>query len=263
MNEAFKWILWKANAVGKRIGNRAFKIFMKADDNKNIANMGNGSAYMEPIKNYIYIDEKSPYVYNIHELFLYKMLGINKKYDDIGDINNINDKLKFIDDNSLIVDPNGRFFDANAPRTDWVQLYTDRNLPEKYHISFSAVVKTEFTEFQIAFRYRSITDRLRFMVVDNNRAVFEVVRHGIFFGTIHSTPFSFDLEKEYKIDIFINGNKYYFSVNGSVLLSVIDRSLRASLFRPKGGTALILWNNKADSDSNIKAQISNFNICCY
>jgi len=254
MNKNVKFLLYKLNGALKRIGRVCFKLSIKSMRPDTIYyNVGADDLQTE-ISDYSYMDETGPYIQNIHEYFLYRMLGINKKYNDVRCVNN---KAPVFDRKNLIVDTQQH---RKKNLTDWVYLYSNSDLPKAYLISFNTVISSQFTEFQIAFRHRSISDRLRFMVLDNKDLVFEVVRHGVFFGTILKVPFSFELNREYKIEIVIDNNHYVFRANDETILSVADNSIRAKVLKPKGGSAFVLWNNTIDHNKNIKASITNISL---
>ena len=56
-------------------------------------------------------------------------------------------------------------------KNDWVYFFTD-NISYDYMISLKIIFHSSFKEFQIAFKHRSIFERLRFRIIDNNRLVF-------------------------------------------------------------------------------------------
>jgi hypothetical protein len=199
---------------------------------------------------FIFKDETWNYVKNIHKIFKYKSLGIKLKCED-----NVceNNKLLFINNNSFLVNSIG----GVGAHDDWVYLYSKESFPENYFLEFITTIYSGFTEFQIAFCHKDITERYRFRVVDNSYLSFEIVKNGFFFNDFRSVPFSFQVGKSYKIKIVIYKHIYCFFCEDKLLLR-IDNNAKNIL---TGGVAFIFWDNKERSNIKLKLEnISFYNI---
>ena len=111
-------------------------------------------------------------------------------------------------------------------------------------------------EFQLALNYRGIDERNRFLVIENNKLLFDCIKGGTFFPVLYdisiSSIFKFDTINHVKL-VSIKGI-YSFYVNGLCLLAIKDKNriCRGKLL------ALILWEDSHNRE--IKCDIFNFSI---
>lgn len=144
--------------------------------------------------------------------------------------------------------------DSFSRENEWIY-YHVKNFEKNVLIELNVTFHSVFTEFQFDFFHKSIYERLRLMVIDNNKLVFEIVSKGFFFTDLRTVPFSFELNKKYNVRIIILENAYSFVVDNKTIMTVEDK---------KGTThncydlAFILWDNKPHSDIHITIQ--DFNI---
>jgi hypothetical protein len=149
------------------------------------------------------------------------------------------------------------------PLGDWVFLQFDKFIDNPYVLEFRTVVKSVFTEFQIAFNYSHLGKRYRFTVVNNECLSFDVVDFGYFFTSISKVPFSFVLGREYSIAIIAKENCYSFVVDGATIMTIKDNFA----FNTKGGITLIFYHQtqgitakKGVTSSNIDLELNSVEI---
>lgn len=180
------------------------------------------------LKHLTYKDENWNYVVNLESLLKSRYYGRKPTLKD-----NPCDpkKLTIIDEMSVTID-------APAKPNNWIYWYLEQDLGTSYILEFDTTIRSHFTEFQIAFKHLGIADRYRFRVVDNKSLVFEVITKGFFFHGIQSTPFSFELNRPYKIRVEVINSSYAFVVDNEIVLAVRDKS---KLLK-EGGIAFIFWD---------------------
>jgi hypothetical protein len=195
------------------------------------------------INDLIYKDENWNYIKNIHRMFMYRSIGTNLKF-----IDNIctNYKIEKLSKNKIALKSKGL-------RDDWIYYYLPSSIEGNYVFEFNSLIKTEFTEFQIAFRHKSIAERYRFRVIDNQKLVFETIHGGFFLNEIQSVPFSFELKENYNIKLLVKNCFYSFIVNDIVIMTIQDTAKLLG----DGGIALIFWDDSLESKSNMDLIIEN------
>jgi hypothetical protein len=180
-----------------------------------------------------YKDENWNYAKKIYPLSFLRRIGIKKKVLDNICVNN---KVTINAGDNILI----KSFNLSG---DWVYLVYNNNLSNNYCLSFSTTIYSIFTEFQIAFKHKSILERLRFMVVNNEKAVFEVVNNGYFSRAIVEKPFSFVLGKKYYIEVFVDQNTYSLVIDHIEIITILDKENKIK----SGGLALIFWDSKKSS----------------
>jgi hypothetical protein len=176
-----------------------------------------------------YKDESWNYIKNINKIFNFKRFCINWK---IHDNDCVNKKIINISKSKIIVKSYGIYPE------DWIYLIYNKYLGNNYCLSFSTIVYSVFTEFQIAFKHKSISERLRFRIVENKYVVFEVVNKGFFSKALSKKPFSFILGNKYNVKLIVKEWNYSFIVNDQTLLTISDKKKKYY----DGGIALIFWD---------------------
>jgi hypothetical protein len=191
----------------------------------------------------IYKDETWNYVKELRTILLNRSFYRTAKVVD----NHCNNNKIEIDNEEIHI----KSYDIH---TDWVYWYFDEILPDAYILKLNATILNTFTEFQIAFKHKSIVERCRFRVVDNSLLSFEVVNHGYFFDKLITTPFQFEIGRNYEIQVLVKNNQYAFIVDSVTILSVTDN---INMCHGKG-IALIFWDEI--NNSKIDLSISNLNL---
>ena len=145
--------------------------------------------------------------------------------------------------------------DAKAKPDNWLCFYIGQELPDTYEISYDICIQNEFTEVQVAFNYKDLGNRYRFMIKDNKTCRFEAVYEGDFLEPFIEVPFSLSLGDTHNICVKVIRNRYAYYVDGKMVLSVEETGDRTV----KGNRAcLILWN-ETDA-SGINCEISNITV---
>ena len=193
-----------------------------------------------------YQDENDFLIKHIRILFLLYYYGIRVLRLFFRKENTESTKVKKLGNSSYIVL-------SKYKKNDWVYFFTD-NISYDYMISLKIIFHSSFKEFQIAFKHRSIFERLRFRIIDNNRLVFEVVAKGVFFNELKVLPFSLDMNRKYDIDVVVMKDVYAFCVDGEALMTIVDKQ---HLFED-GGAGLVFWDE--EFPSNIHVTILEMNI---
>ena len=145
--------------------------------------------------------------------------------------------------------------DAKAKPDNWLCFYIGQELPDTYEISYDICIQNEFTEVQVAFNYKDLGNRYRFMIKDNKTCRFEAVYEGDFLEPFIEVPFSLSLGDTHNICVKVIGNRYAYYVDGKMVLSVEE----TGDMTVKGNRAcLILWNE--NDSSGICCELSNITV---
>ena len=233
MNLITRILLKVYNAIRTKILDKVYKKYIKAIPAISLYSAGRiileHSSFLE---NMIYKDETWNYVKQLHKMLRNKSYGRKMHVSDNDCANN---KIKLVN-NEIHIKSFG------IPE-DWVYWYLNQELPDNYILNFKTIVNNTFTEFQIAFKHKSILERYRFRVVDNSYLSFEVVNHGYFFHSLATAPFKFEFNRKYDIKLVVKGNQYAFIVDDTTILAVEDNinSCRSN------GIALIFWDESGNS----------------
>lgn len=191
----------------------------------------------------IYKDENWNYIKNLKEYL--NSIYYNKRIEMID--NDTELKKYEIKDNKLI---------ANTGKIDnnWNCYYLKKYIPKNYELNYDFIVNSEFEEVQIAFRYKDLGNRYRFMVRNNKEVVFECVYHGIFYNKIIKKDFKFDLGKKYNFKLIVLDNNFFFYINDELIYSIKEYKKMVD-----GSDILLIFYNK-DDKRNVSYEISNFEI---
>lgn len=149
--------------------------------------------------------------------------------------------------------PTGFSLDSHSKENDWSYLYTNKRLGD-FQLSFDVEFQSVFKEFQIAFKHKSIFDRLRFRIIDNQLLAFEIVEQGIFYNQFKTTPFSYQLNRKYNIALVICNYEYSIYIDNEWKLTIQDNCRNFK----DGGIAFVCW--EPSFPSNIKCNVSNVSL---
>ena len=136
---------------------------------------------------------------------------------------------------------------------DWIYLTTFNhnfsNVRLDIHVKFNSI----FKEFQLAFRHKSLFERLRFRIVDGTTLVSEIVTNGFFSSPISQIPFNLEIGRVYEMSLICLGGFYGLSIDGNSLMVIHDTQYS----NQNGELAVVLWDN---NKSNINAEIINLSL---
>lgn len=155
-------------------------------------------------------------------------------------------KIQITSDNHIKLISRGIF-------NDWIYLTTfDHkfcNVRLDIHVKFNSI----FKEFQLAFRHKSLFERLRFRIVDGTTLVSEIVTNGFFSSPISQIPFNLEIGRVYEMSLICLDGFYGLSIDGNSLMVIHDTQYSYQ----NGELGVILWDDKK---SNINAEIINLNL---
>lgn len=136
---------------------------------------------------------------------------------------------------------------------DWIYLTTFNhkfsNVRLDIHVKFNSI----FKEFQLAFRHKSLFERLRFRIVDGTTLVSEIVTNGFFSSPISQIPFNLEIGRVYEMSLICLDGFYGFSIDGNSLMVIHDTQYS----NENGELAVVLWDDKK---SNIDVEIINLSL---
>lgn len=124
---------------------------------------------------------------------------------------------------------------------NWL-VFVWKQLPDNYVLEFNYYPSTLICEFQLAFCYSDLRNRNRFLVLENNTAMFDLVKEGYFYPNIYKKDMNkiFDIGGRNHVVLCVTKHRYEFSVNG-VLLYAIE--VKKPILEGKD-LALILWEDQ-------------------
>lgn len=120
----------------------------------------------------------------------------------------------------------------------WVFIKYHIPIGKVYAIEYDVTIGSEFAELQFAFNYRSIMNRVRFMIVDNKKLILQTVEKGSFISPICTKPLTLKIGTKYRTRIEIVDDSFYYYLDGSLKMAA---SLPGHGAREDDGFALILF----------------------
>lgn len=223
--------------VKRRINNFYMKYYFK----RNFVNFYNNSTKREfkTLLNFDYF--KANFVYKDDSWILIKNLAEyldfifqNKKY--LYDENYIDKKRYSIKKNSISVK-------SFSHDNNWICMYLDLPNYSNYEIEYDVIPYSSLQEIQIAFNYKDLGNRLRFMVHNDKEVVFEAVYRGVFYHNLRSVNYKIKKGKKYKIKLRVSDNVYSYFINDELILSVKDRRKLI-----KGDKVCLIFYNQYSND---------------
>lgn len=109
-------------------------------------------------------------------------------------------------------------------RNNWVCFCSKSQTPQNFELSFGAKIQNSFTELQLSFNYIDLGNRFRFMLRDNELAVFEVVNKGTFFHKLFKKKLSLQFDTYYFMRFVCIDNVYSWFINDDLILSVKNKA---------------------------------------
>lgn len=155
---------------------------------------------------------------------------------------------------TLCLERNRLCVDTMSKKDNWLCFFLNGLNLKQYVLSFDIELATDFTEVQIAFCYKDLGNRYRFMIKNNTEAVFECVYNGEFYHNLRSIPYKLKHGDIKKITVIVLKDRFQFMVDNCCIFSVRESRQLVS------GTdiGIILWN--ANDSAPIKCQISNLTL---
>lgn len=134
---------------------------------------------------------------------------------------------------------------------NWLCFYQDLPNLDGYEFGFDIIPYSVFTEIQIAFQYQDLGNRYRFMIRNNEEAVFECAYRGEFYHSLWSKPFQLGLRKKHHIKLIVRQKVFSFFVDGNCIYSIKE----VKPFITGNKLCLIFWN--IDDQRAIECEVSN------
>lgn len=225
----------------------AIKRCFKGGKPINLEDISLGKGYDSEIlmKQFIYKDEDWNYIKYLDDYRKQMRAGRELKLED--NLCHGERKKYRMEDNRLIVN-------TKALRDNWLCfILNDFNVGE-YLFSFDAEIYSEFTELQIAFRYKNLGNRYRFMIRNNQEAVFECVYNGEFYHSLWQKPYHLELGKKYRISVAVLNKQFLFYIDDELFFSIKEKKQLVS----GENLCLILWNK--GNSAPIQCTLNNFKL---
>lgn len=225
----------------RKIKKRLYRLFKRQIDVYLLINMRrNYSLYSTPkVENGIKLD------YNFFARHNY----LDESYPEVKnqfcfrDLTVIKEKYFFQSSNSIKI---------NVQKNDgenWL-VFVWNQLPDNYVLEFDYYPSNVICEFQLAFNYYNLRNRNRFLVLENRKVLFDLIKDSCFYPIIYEKDMTeiFDIGKKNHVVLSVTKNLYEFRVN-NILLYAIE----AKKPMTKGkDLAFILWEDKHNRPINCR-----------
>lgn len=113
-----------------------------------------------------------------------------------------------------------RFESRENQANRWMVLRLADKPGSVHAIEFIIRIESPFTEIQYAFQFRTIMQRLRFMINDNSELIFQCLRNGSFIPPIASRPLSLFPGKPHHIRIEVVQDHFRYRIDGETVLEL-------------------------------------------
>ena len=195
------------------------------------------SSSFDITKDFLYLDE---YNNTISDMFNLKNLDKDKK-----------EKYHIEND---VIDINSRKNDGE----NWICLEFKNKNTNNYIFSFEYFQENSFCEFQIAFNYLNLKNRNRFIIMENEYALFDYISNGKFYPPIYRQECKNILKNNIynKVCLIHKNNEYSFVINDKYIMSVKEEKKLLN----GNDIMIVLWENYknrliSSKIRNVKLQI--------
>lgn len=113
-----------------------------------------------------------------------------------------------------------RFESRENQANRWMVLRLTKKPGPVHAIEFIIQIESPFTEIQYAFQFRTIMQRLRFMINENTELIFQCLRNGSFIPPLASRPLSLVPGKPHLIRIEVVKDHFRYLIDGEVVLAL-------------------------------------------
>ena len=192
-----------------------------------------------------YKDESWNEIRHIHAILCLEWLGF-ARYLPLLDNSCANTRVKFQAAQLYIESM------ENTPLR-WIFLRYKYKPGPVFAVEHEVTVYSDFSELQFAFNYRSIADRLRFMIVDNRELIFQTVEKGAFIAPLKTRPVRLEHGRRYIVRVEVSGDCFSYFIDGTVVMSI---SLPSHPAMAGDSIALILFEK--DASKPIRASIEHW-----
>jgi hypothetical protein len=136
---------------------------------------------------------------------------------------------------------------------DWIFLLFNKEFDFSYMVEFEACIHSVTSEFQFAFNFKSMTERFRFNLINNESLNFDVIHGGFFHDQIFQKPFSLTLDVFHNFRFAIERNFFTCWIDDIQIMRIKQKKILVK----NGKFAFILWDSEK---SKIDAVYRNINI---
>lgn len=119
-----------------------------------------------------------------------------------------------------------------------------------YKLEFEFVAYSDLEEIQVAFKYKNLGERYRFMVRNECDAVFECVHRGIFYWDVRKKDYSLKKGEKYKITVEVCGQQYRYLINDELIFSIEEDGNLID-----GNQLLMIFYNK-DANDGVRVDLT-------
>jgi hypothetical protein len=203
--------------------------------------------FSELVAIWTYKDESWNYIKNLTEYRSQMKAGNTISYTD--------NPCHGYPDKYLVRHDYGDILVDTLPINDnWLCFFLNDLHLEQYVLSFDIELASDFTEVQVAFRYKDLGNRYRFMIRNNSEAVFECVYQGEFYHSLRSIPYRLDHGAKSRVTVVVLKNCFQFMIDQCCVFTIKEKKSLVD------GTDLgiILWNK--NDTTPIRCQISNLSL---
>ncbi|MBR3152411.1 MAG: hypothetical protein IKF52_02205 [Clostridia bacterium] len=147
---------------------------------------------------------------------------------------NLNEKY-YVKNN--VIEINSRKKDGE----NWLCFEFKNKITDDFIFSFEYFQENSFCEFQIAFNYIDLKNRNRFIIMENEYALFDYISNGKFYPPIYRQECKNILRNNTynKISLIHNNNEYSFVINDKCIMSVKEKEKLLQ----GNDIMIVLWEN--------------------
>lgn len=196
----------------------------------------------------VYKDETWNYIANLDEYRTAMKKGKNLRYPD--------NKCNYGNKCELCADQSRIHVKTETKNNNWLCFFLNQKVTSSWKLSFTVCIENPFTELQVSFNYVDLGNRYRFMIRDNEEAVFEVVKNGEFFHRLYQKKFSLDYNREYKFEIIRLGKKYLWLIDNNPIWTIKEKK---DLFKRDAYDQCLILYNSTDSAA-IRCNVKDLNM---
>ena len=207
-----------------------------------IYDIQNSSTKSDILNELVYKDDSWNYISHLVDYMDY---SFKKKQFYLND-NSINIKRFNIENNVFKVE-------STRKKDNWVCFFYD-NSHNNYKLEYEFISYSDLDEIQIAFNYKSLADRYRFMIHKNSKAVFECVYRGVFYLNIFNEQYIIHKNVKYKVSLVVIDNHYEYYINDKLIFSVTEDGKLVN-----GKDIMLIFYNHSDND-DVKVDLLSCNI---
>lgn len=136
---------------------------------------------------------------------------------------------------------------------NWVCFEFENKVKKNFVFSFEYFQERPFCEFQVAFNYLDFKNRNRFIIMENEYALFDYISKGKFYPPVYRQDCKDVLKNNSynKINLINSNDEYLFVINDKCIMSIKEKKRLLS----GNNFMIVLWEN--DRNRLISSKIRN------